>query len=152
MRHLRAAVLLCASAASIAAAGSALAQQPSSGSDILLKNARARNAWRRIVPPAYRHADWVYGLFGTSGEVRTLISPGKRYFLGSACKPHDCLNHGVAFLIATDGSRAVGAVLNQTSTWTGRGWTTRGARESFFGIPGPQERQLLHAELHKTGF
>jgi hypothetical protein len=100
-----------------------------------------RLAWRAVVPGSYRHQAWVYNLAGTASAMR-FVNAGRPFVSGSVCRPHDCGDHALAYLIAIDGSRAVGAMLLPK--------TADGVRhELYFGAPSPQERSLLVTELYR---
>jgi hypothetical protein len=109
--------------------------------DVLARFPTPRRAWRAVVPGSYRHQAWVYNLAGTASAMR-FVNAGRPFVSGSVCRPHDCGDHAIAFLIAVDGSRAVGALLLPG--------TADGARhELYFGAPSPQERALLTTELYR---
>ena len=63
-------------------------------------------AYKKIIPRAWRNAAWVYRLQGTAGPVRTVDYRGKKFVLGTVCKPHDCAGNQLTFLVAVDGSAA----------------------------------------------
>jgi len=108
--------------------------------DVLARFPPPRLAWRAVVPGAYRHQSWVYNLAGTASAMR-FVNAGRPMVAGSVCRPHDC-DQAVAYLIAIDGSRAVGAMLlPKTADGT--------RRELYFGTPTPQERLLLATELYR---
>jgi len=109
--------------------------------DVLARFPPPRLAWRAVVPRAYRHQAWVHDLAGTASAMR-FVNAGRPFVSGSVCRPHDCGDHALAYLIAIDGSRAVGAMLLPK--------TADGARrELYFGAPSPQERALLATELYR---
>src|SRR3982751_5963225 len=109
--------------------------------DVLARFPPPRLAWRAVVPNTYRHQAWVYNLAGTASAMR-YVNAGRLFVSGSVCKPHDCGDHALAYLIAIDGSRAVGAMLLPK--------TADGARhELYFGAPTAQERALLATELYR---
>ena len=109
--------------------------------DVLARFPPPRLAWRAVVPSAYRHQAWVYNLAGTASAMR-FVNSGRPFVSGSVCEPHDCGDHALAYLIAIDGSRAVGAML-LAKTASGE------RRELYFGAPTPQERSLLATELYR---
>jgi hypothetical protein len=109
--------------------------------DVLARFPPPRLAWRAVVPSTYRHQAWVYDLAGTASAMR-YVNAGRPFVSGSVCPPHDCGDHVLAYLIAIDGSRAVGAMLlPKTADGT--------RRELYFGTPSPQERSLLATELYR---
>jgi hypothetical protein len=109
--------------------------------DVLARFPPPRLAWRAVVPSTYRHQGWVYNLAGTASAMR-FVNSGRPLVSGSVCRPHDCGDHVLAYLIAIDGSRAVGAMLlPKTADGT--------RRELYFGTPSPQERSLLAIELYR---
>lgn len=63
-------------------------------------------AYKRILPKAWRKAAWVYKLQGTAEPVRIIDFSGRKFVLGHVCKPHDCADNQLTFLIAVDGSAA----------------------------------------------
>jgi hypothetical protein len=108
--------------------------------DVLARFPPPRLAWRAVVPSTYRHQAWVYDLAGTASAMR-FVNSGRPFVSGSICQPHQC-DHALAYLIAIDGSRAVGAMLlPKTADGT--------RRELYFGAPSPQERALLATELYR---
>ena len=109
--------------------------------EILERFPPPRLAWRAVVPSVYRHQAWVYNLAGTASAIR-FVNSGRPFVSGTVCKPHDCGGNTLAYLIAIDGSRAVGAMMLPQ---TGSG----GRRELYFGAPTPQERALLATELYR---
>ena len=108
--------------------------------DVLERFPPPRLAWRAVVPSIYRHQAWVYNLAGTASAMR-FVNAGRPFVSGSVCQPHEC-EHALAYLIAIDGSRAVGAMLLPKTAAGER-------RELYFGAPSPQERALLATELYR---
>jgi hypothetical protein len=109
--------------------------------DVLARFPPPRLAWRAVVPGIYRHQAWVYDLAGTASAMR-FVNSGRPFVSGSVCRPHDCGDHALAYLIAIDGSRAVGAMLLPKTE-------DRVRHELYFGAPSPQERSLLATELYR---
>lgn len=63
-------------------------------------------AYKKILPKAWHNAAWVYKLEGTAEPVRIIDFSGRKFVLGHVCKPHDCADNQLTFLIAVDGSAA----------------------------------------------
>jgi hypothetical protein len=63
-------------------------------------------AYKKILPKAWHNAAWVYKLEGTAEPVRTIDFSGRKFVLGHVCKPHDCADNQLTFLLAVDGSAA----------------------------------------------
>lgn len=71
------------------------------------KHAVLMAEYRRMVPGYLRTTPWINDLNGTAGPLIIVSLRGKHYFGGSICKPHDCADNRLTFLVAVDGSRAV---------------------------------------------
>jgi len=109
--------------------------------DVLTRFPAPRHAWRAVVPRAWRHQAWVYALAGTASEME-FANTGRPSAMGTVCKPHDCGDHVVAYRIALDGSRAVGAIMLPR--------TAGGRRhELWFGGPTAHERASLSVVLYQ---
>ena len=63
-------------------------------------------AYQKIIPITWRNAAWVYRLEGTAEPVRIIDYSGRKFVLGHVCKPHDCADNQLTFLVAVDGSAA----------------------------------------------
>jgi hypothetical protein len=66
-----------------------------------------------------------------------VVVDSKVYFAGGICKPHECADNFLTFLIAADGSRAV-AMVKATET---------GGRMMELGNPTTAERQFMAKEF-----
>jgi Inhibitor of vertebrate lysozyme (Ivy) len=108
-------------------------------SDNLKRDTAARAAWRKIVPPKYARTSWVYDLMGPGSETKIMTENGQQFAVGSVCKPHDCGNNTVAFLLEPTGSRAAGGILLLNGD--------KKLLETYFGGPTTTEQAWLHAEL-----
>jgi len=67
-------------------------------------------AYLKILPAELRRTAWFGRLDGTGMPVERVTVDSKVYFAGSVCKPHDCADNYLAFLITADGSRAIAMV------------------------------------------
>ncbi len=103
------------------------------------KDKGAHASWRKIVPEIYQQTSWISELFGNAGETKIVSESGHIYALGSVCKPHDCYNNGVAFLIEPGGGHAAGALLLIRPDNT--------ASEIYFGDATPLEHEWLRERL-----
>lgn len=108
---------------------------------VLAQSAQTRRAWHAAVPASMRRQAWLYDLRGTAGAIGTVRIGRRDYITGTVCRPHDCGPHIAAYLIAPDGSRAVGALALNPGHHDGR-------RELFFGRPTQAERAQLLASLY----
>jgi hypothetical protein len=118
-------------------------------SNILEKYPTTRRLWHSILTPGYRNEEWVRDLWGTSSERRFVSLSGRTYVYGGLCKPRDCLDNNLAFLIALDRSRAVGLVKRAKSRWTGQGYAITPLSYTYLGKPTAQERALLRQEVDR---
>lgn len=84
--------------------------------DIKAKHARALAGYQKILPPIYKKSSWAYNLDGTASPFTVVQNSGKRCLLGAVCKPHDCGDNQLAFLIAEDGTMAVALVRSAALT------------------------------------
>ena len=108
--------------------------------EVLARFPTVRQAWHAVVPRAYRRQPWVYALAGTASDI-DYAYVGRPSAMGTVCKPHDCGGHVVAYLIALDGSRAVGAMMLPRGAGGRR-------HERWFGAPTAEERASLSVELY----
>jgi hypothetical protein len=109
--------------------------------DLARKNPKALKAWQAIAPSEYKREAWISGLNGTSPPMESVSFGGKPAIAGNVCKPHDCGGNFVVFVIARDGSVAVGALSSETLR----------VKRRYFGPVDPEARRLLDAELSKAG-
>jgi hypothetical protein len=72
-------------------------------------------AYLKILPVRLKRTAWFGRFDGTGMPVERVAVDSKVYFAGGICKPHDCADNYLAFLVAADGSRAV-AMVKATET------------------------------------
>ena len=101
--------------------------------DLRRKMPKAYRSYLKILPMDLKRTAWAGHLDGTGSPVEAVILAGKRYYSGSICKPHDCADNVVLFLVEADGSRAVAlARFGRT-----------GGKNLELGNPTPGEREYL---------
>ena len=69
-----------------------------------------REAYLKILPARLKRTAWFGRFDGTGMPVEQVTVDRKLYFAGEICKPHDCADNYLTFLIAADGLRAVAMV------------------------------------------
>lgn len=106
-------------------------------SDLVSSNPKLMRAWSRVLPNDLRGVDWIGRFGGPTTPVEVKEVGGKKYFLGWACKAHDCGGNEVSFLIAVDGSSAYGAITS----------SSLGIPLRFVGKPGSQVQRLLKTKF-----
>lgn len=74
--------------------------------DVAKKYPKSFAAYQKIIPITWRKAAWVYRLEGVAEPVRTIDFSGRKFVLGHVCKPHDCADNQLTFLVAVDGTVA----------------------------------------------
>ncbi len=74
--------------------------------DVAKKYPKSFAAYQKIVPTAWRKSAWVYRLEGVAEPVRIIDYSGRKFVLGQVCKPHDCADNQLKFLVAVDGTTA----------------------------------------------
>ena len=109
IQRLRAAVL---GAILLASGGVAVAQDYAF--DIPKKHPALLSAWRAVTPTKFKTVAWVWNFSGTAGPLEARQIGGKPFLLGWVCKPHDCGDNKMTFLLAKDGSAAYGLVRSPT--------------------------------------
>ena len=67
-------------------------------------------AYLKILPAGLKRTAWFGRFDGTGMPVKRVTVDGKAYFAGGICKPHDCADNYLTFLITADGLRAVAMV------------------------------------------
>lgn len=102
-------------------------------------NPKAYEAWHKILPDALRLQDWIYELTGTASPYTTVSLRSIRYLYGWFCKPHDCGANSIAFLMAENGSRAIGLYVRGVKS---------NAQEIPLGDPSVEELELLRAKIY----
>jgi hypothetical protein len=105
----------------------------------LEKDAAAGASWHEIVPLRFRRVGWIYDLSGNSSQTKIVAESGRVYALGSVCKPHDCNDNQVAFLIEPGGGNAVGVILLLKDN--------KPVMVSYFGNQTPLEHEWLRELL-----
>lgn len=74
--------------------------------DVAKKYPKSFAAYQKIIPIGWRKAAWVYRLEGTAEPVRIIDYSGRKFVLGQVCKPHDCADNQLKFIVAVDGTTA----------------------------------------------
>jgi Inhibitor of vertebrate lysozyme (Ivy) len=108
---------------------------------VLRKDVTARAAWHKVVPRKYAKVKWVYDLEGTFNPPKLMSENGTVYAVGGACKPHDCGNNNVYYVIEPGGHHAYGAILlirNNVPTY------------EYFGKADPLQHEWLREEIVDT--
>jgi hypothetical protein len=79
---------------------------------------------------------WIWSLQGAAKELIHVAISGQYYVAGFVCRPDDCGNNRMSFLIADDGSKAVAKIqLRRTGV------------NQTFGKPSPGETAILEQYL-----
>jgi hypothetical protein len=94
-------------------------------------------AYLKILPAGLKRTAWFGRFDGTGMPVERVTVDSKVYFASSICKPHDCADNYLTFLVAADGSRAVAMVKARET----------GGQIVALGNPTTAERQLLAKEF-----
>jgi hypothetical protein len=126
--------LLCAGI-SVQAAPSGMPNYPW---DLRKKMPVHYQAYLKILPAGLKRTAWFGRLDGTGMPVEQVEVDSKLYFAGGICKPHECADNYLTFLVAADGSRAVAMVKARET----------GGRIVELGHPTTAERQFMAKEFH----
>lgn len=102
--------------------------------DVAKKYPKSFAAYQKIIPIGWRKAAWVYRLEGTAEPVRTIDYSGRKFVLGHVCKPHDCADNQLTFLVAVDGTSAF-AQANSTDLTQ--------AKDVVLGKPDAEAKKIL---------
>jgi hypothetical protein len=94
-------------------------------------------AYLKILPSQLRRTAWFGRFDGTGMPIERVALDGKAYFTGGMCKPHDCADNYLTFLIEVDGTRAV-AMVKAMGT---------GGRIVELGNPTTAERDFMAKEF-----
>ena len=94
-------------------------------------------AYLKILPARLKRTAWFGRFDGTGMPVERVVVDSKAYFAGGICKPHECADNFLTFLIEADGSRAV-AMVKATET---------GGQIAELGNPTTAERQFMAKEF-----
>ena len=121
--------------AALMIANPAVAQDAIYVFELASRNPSVMQAWHRIMPERFE-SSWAYNFEGPSIPMQAVSLSGKTYFVGWMCKPHDCPNYEIAFLIAADGSQAFARV----GIWAGE-------EGNEFGSPTAEEAELMASVL-----
>jgi hypothetical protein len=105
--------------------------------DLRKKMPNAYRSYLKILPQSLRSLGWAGRFDGTGSPVERVIVEGRPYWVSSICKPHDCADNFVAFLVEADGSRAVALVKSRE---------TRG-KIIELGKPSISEREYLQQQF-----
>lgn len=107
--------------------------------DMKKRYGKAFSAYQKIVPAKFKKTKWIYSFDGTAGPMDVVQSGGKKCLIGSVCQPHDCGDNQVAFLLAADGSSAVGLLRSRNLTQ---------GKDILFGKPDAAQLTLLQQRLN----
>jgi len=94
-------------------------------------------AYLKILPARLKRTAWFGRFDGTGMPVEQVAVDGKVYFAGGICKPHECADNYLTFLVEVDGSRAV-AMVKAMET---------GGQIVDLGNPTAAERQFMAKEF-----
>ncbi|PVE21841.1 hypothetical protein DC522_24310 [Microvirga sp. KLBC 81] len=94
-------------------------------------------AYLKILPARLKRTAWFGRFDGTGMPVERVAVDSKVYFAGGICKPHECADNYLTFLVEADGSRAV-AMVKATET---------GGQIVELGHPTTAERQFMAKEF-----
>jgi hypothetical protein len=125
--------LLCAGI-SVQAASSGMPNYPW---ELRKKMPSHYRAYLKILPAGLKRTAWFGRFDGTGMPVEQIEVESKVYFAGGICKPHDCADNYLTFLVAADGSRAVAMVRARET----------GGRIVELGHPTTAERQFMAKEF-----
>ena len=129
-------LLLCAEI-SVQAASSGTPDYPW---DLRRKMPVHYQAYLKILPARLKRTAWFGRFDGTGMPVERVMVDGKVYFGGGICKPHECADNYLTFLVAADGSWAV-AMMKAMET---------GSRIVELGSPTTAERQFMAREFQDS--
>jgi hypothetical protein len=105
--------------------------------DMRKKMAVHYRAYLKILPVSLKRTPWFGRFDGTGMPVEQVALDGKVYFAGAICKPHDCADNYLTFLVAANGSRAVAMVKARET----------GGQIAELGHPTTAERQFMVKEF-----
>ncbi|MGD9681889.1 MAG: Ivy family c-type lysozyme inhibitor [Candidatus Obscuribacterales bacterium] len=108
--------------------------------DMKKKYPKAFAAYQKMVPAKYHKVAWIYSLDATAGPMSSFRSGGKKCLIGSVCQPHDCGGNQFAFVVAVNGSSAVGLLRSEN--------LTKG-KEVIFGKPDATQLGLLKKQINQ---
>ncbi len=100
-----------------------------------LEGRKNLSAWHKVVSPSFHSQEWIYNLNGVEVPYSTVTLHGMTYYLGWICKPHDCADNKVAYLLPVRGDNAYGEL------------QAMGSQTMWFGAPDAEARQLLAGQL-----
>jgi uncharacterized protein/ribosomal protein L40E len=64
-------------------------------------------AWRSILPADAASLEWLYAFQGVGAPISIVRVDGQEYYSGTICKPHDCGDNIVGFLIGVTSRSAI---------------------------------------------
>jgi hypothetical protein len=94
-------------------------------------------AYLKILPARLKRTAWFGRFDGTGMPVERVTVDSTVYVAGGICKPHECADNYLTFLVEVDGSRAV-AMVKATET---------GSQIVELGNPTLVERQFMAKEF-----
>ena len=94
-------------------------------------------SYLKILPARLRRTAWFGRFEGTGMPVERVTVDSRVYFAGGICKPRECADNYLTFLIATDGSQAVAMVKARET----------GGQIVELRNPTPAERQFMAKEF-----
>ena len=74
------------------------------------KYPEAMKAFRAIIPKNMQGESWLYNLDGVGEQLLEKDIGGIQYLAGWGCKPHECAQNIVGFLVAFDGKKAIAEI------------------------------------------
>ncbi|WP_262298127.1 inhibitor of vertebrate lysozyme family protein [Microvirga sesbaniae] len=107
--------------------------------DLRKKNPAHYRAYLKILPAGLKRTPWFGRFDGTGMPVEQVAVDSRMYLTGAICKPHDCADNYLTFLVAADGSRAVAMVKARETS----------GQIVELGHPTPAERQFMAREFQE---
>lgn len=104
------------------------------------KYPRAFAAYQKMVPARFHKVAWIYSLEATAGPMEIVQCGGKQCLAGWLCQPHNCGGNELAYLVAVDGTNAVGLLRSNN--------LTKG-KDVLFGKPDTAQLELLKKQLNQ---
>jgi hypothetical protein len=105
--------------------------------DLRKKKPSHYRAYLKILPAKLKHLPWFGRLDGTGMPLERVMINGNTYYASSICKPHDCADNFLTFLVEVDGSRTVAMVKAPEV----------GSRVVELGRPTAAEREFMEKEF-----
>lgn len=108
-----------------------------------------KTSWQKMIKGQKNLPAWARKGAGTSAPAEWVEQAGKKYQIGSICKPHDCASHFLLVAFSDDKKQAWGVRVSVEDKPEALEAPSKFAQYQWLGQPDEAMKALLIAQLEK---